>query len=457
MALIGLSLLLPSASYAAEVSGNKAFLDEHSDWDELKVDISLASVKVVNPKKVVYNGLQQRPSVTVKLKSTERKKYVVLQENIDYILSYENNIAANTDLYSSQRPLLTVTGIGAYTGSVTTDFNIYPRLIKWADIDEIGSVSRIGAVNLLEYRSIRGSKKKCVRQLRPLVGIRNPETGCDLLENYDYTLSYGKNNMVGLKSGTVKIKGKGNYKGSVTLKFRIRPHYSNLELIAQNYPSKVRWNKDKSVRAMFDWVREHAMLRSDLESLPEDESEDWTQENVYDISTATVLGTDIGTVGIRLPENYWEYVYNESNPVYYIDTDNIVISVHDASFNNLKRHVDYEWELYQIKIGSRITGYGVKLTGMGHYTGSVCHELTYSTEILNPTAKGLYFGYLLDAYTSYVYTHRYIEKEPPSQFALDHVTDTNWYDYYPAYRNAKASYTDPIIVWDAPLIVGPDF
>jgi len=49
------------------------------------------------------------------------------------------------------------------------------------------------------------------------------ESGNTLKEGRDYTLSYSKNKAVtnGAKTAEVKVKGKGNYKGSVTLKFAI--------------------------------------------------------------------------------------------------------------------------------------------------------------------------------------------------------------------------------------------
>ncbi len=49
------------------------------------------------------------------------------------------------------------------------------------------------------------------------------DKGTELTEGKDYTLSYTKNKAVtnGAKTAEVKVKGKGNYKGNVTLKFAV--------------------------------------------------------------------------------------------------------------------------------------------------------------------------------------------------------------------------------------------
>lgn len=58
-----------------------------------------------------YNGNLQTPPVVVK---DGRKK---LEENVDYKLSYRNNMAVGT-------AYVTITGIGDYKGAVTTTFEI---------------------------------------------------------------------------------------------------------------------------------------------------------------------------------------------------------------------------------------------------------------------------------------------------------------------------------------------
>ncbi|MCR5650255.1 MAG: hypothetical protein K6F86_03650 [Lachnospiraceae bacterium] len=58
---------------------------------------------------------------------------------------------------------------------------------------------------------------------KPSVTVTDNDNHAMLKEGKDYTLSYSKNKSVtnGAKSGEVKVKGKGDYKGSVMLKYAI--------------------------------------------------------------------------------------------------------------------------------------------------------------------------------------------------------------------------------------------
>ncbi len=58
---------------------------------------------------------------------------------------------------------------------------------------------------------------------KPSVAVKDNDSGTALKEGRDYTLSYAKNKAVTdeAKTAELKVKGKGNYKGSVTLKFAI--------------------------------------------------------------------------------------------------------------------------------------------------------------------------------------------------------------------------------------------
>nr|MCR4590437.1 hypothetical protein [Lachnospiraceae bacterium] len=57
---------------------------------------------------------------------------------------------------------------------------------------------------------------------KPFVTVYDGDTGYELQKGKDYTLSYKKNKAVTSgETAEVKVKGKGNYKGTVTLKFAI--------------------------------------------------------------------------------------------------------------------------------------------------------------------------------------------------------------------------------------------
>jgi len=66
----------------------------------------------------VYNGAQQRPTVTV------TDDAATLIENTDYTLSFSNSINAGT-------VTITINGIGAYSGSITRTYTITPKTLIW--------------------------------------------------------------------------------------------------------------------------------------------------------------------------------------------------------------------------------------------------------------------------------------------------------------------------------------
>ena len=73
-------------------------------------DISSCKI-ILEEVNYAYDGTGKKPAVTVKNDS------IVLDDEIDYTLTYENNINAGT-------AVVTITGIGAYKGKVTKEFTI---------------------------------------------------------------------------------------------------------------------------------------------------------------------------------------------------------------------------------------------------------------------------------------------------------------------------------------------
>ncbi|MCI9004820.1 MAG: leucine-rich repeat protein, partial [Lachnospiraceae bacterium] len=145
-----------------------------------KADISKAAV-TLEETSYTYDGSAKTPAVTVTLDG----KTLIL--NTDYSVSYNNNTAAGTANVS-------ISGMGNYSGSVTTNFTITK-----ADISE--------AAVTLEKSSFTydGSAKT------PAVTVSL--NGKTLLLNTDYSVSYNNNIEVG--PADVSISGMGNYSGSV--------------------------------------------------------------------------------------------------------------------------------------------------------------------------------------------------------------------------------------------------
>lgn len=134
----------------------------------------------------VYTGVAFTPELSIK----DGNKMLV--RNIDYTLTYQNNVNVGTSTIS-------ILGKGNYQGTTTVTFQITPKSINAVAVNPIADQT---------YRST---------PITPEVSIRDGNR--PLVKDVDYTLSYVNNVNVG--GATVTITGKGNYKDAKTLNFRI--------------------------------------------------------------------------------------------------------------------------------------------------------------------------------------------------------------------------------------------
>ena len=142
-----------------------------------------------------YNGLEQKPGVTVKDGAT------TLSAGTDYTVSYSNNIQAGT------AATVTVTGKGNYKGSKAVTFAILPKKLTAADM------------TLSENRfTYDGSEK------RPAVTVRD---GSSVVSTSEYGVAYSNNVEVGNGTVTVTDKEGGNYEIRGVLTFEIVQDESN--------------------------------------------------------------------------------------------------------------------------------------------------------------------------------------------------------------------------------------
>lgn len=150
------------------------------------IDLSNMPTQTVIPS-YTYTGKELKPTPTVKYGNTN------LNQNVDYSVSYKNNIKVGT-------ASMIVTGKGFYTGSFTQNFKIVAKNLSQTAIS-----------------GIKSSYNYTGNAITPTITIINGPT--KLKKDTDYTVSYKNNKSVG--TATVTIKGKGNYTGIVTLKFKI--------------------------------------------------------------------------------------------------------------------------------------------------------------------------------------------------------------------------------------------
>ncbi len=134
---------------------------------------------------VAFTGSEIMPDVTVTLNK------VVLNEGVDYDIVFSSNTNVGTASY-------TVTGKGNYFGSVTKTFEI--TAVDIASIDNVTIASQVFTAS----------------QIAPAVELVFGEY--NLTEN-DFDIEYGENLNVG--RGSVVIKGKGNFTGTITVEFYI--------------------------------------------------------------------------------------------------------------------------------------------------------------------------------------------------------------------------------------------
>ena len=140
-----------------------------------------------------YTGTPIQPTVIVKDASEK-----VLTEDTDYTVSYENNTNAGT-------ATVTVTGKGNYTGTVSVEFTINPKVLTLKDEDV--TIDNNGFAcdgNVYEYTG---------EEIKPVLTING------LTKGTDYELSYKNNVEEG--TATVTANCKGNYSGEYIYEYTI--------------------------------------------------------------------------------------------------------------------------------------------------------------------------------------------------------------------------------------------
>ena len=139
---------------------------------------------------VKYTGKEIKPTVTVEYKG------VTLKKDTDYTVTYSNN-------KKEGEATVTVKGIGNYKGTNNQTFAILPKKGK--------DISKLKLTLSTKDETYTGSK------IKKSITLKNKNTILRL--NTDYTVSYKNNKNLG--KATITIKGKGNYKGTITKKFKI--------------------------------------------------------------------------------------------------------------------------------------------------------------------------------------------------------------------------------------------
>ena len=140
-------------------------------------------VTLENAADSVYTGKAIEPDVRI----------AGARRNKDYVVSYEDNVNVGT-------ARVTVKGIGRYSGTIKKTFKIAAFDIK----ENAGGKLKYNTAIKVPY--MKGGSTLAEADLKAAFG------GVNLIEGVDYTLSYSANKKLGTAS--VRIKGKGNFKGT---------------------------------------------------------------------------------------------------------------------------------------------------------------------------------------------------------------------------------------------------
>lgn len=193
----------------------------------------MSNAKVTGIVSKTYNGNAQTQEVSL----TYNKEPMTQGE--DYTVSYQKNVNAGT-------ATIVFTGINGYTGALKKTYKINPYSIK---NNPDGYFANDGSDISVQYVKA-GAKPDVTVTFK----------GKTLVKGVDYTLSYKNNTAVNdgtnpQKLPTITIKGKGNFKDSVTKTFAITPGdlgRDGVKMKAADKVYKKQKNAYKSTPVLYD-------------------------------------------------------------------------------------------------------------------------------------------------------------------------------------------------------------
>lgn len=162
--------------------------------------IALKNAKISGIMQAEYTGSEIEPEPVLVYNGK------ILEKSKDYEVDYEKNVKAG-------KATVIISGKNEFTGTVKKTFTIKPYSVT----EDTNAFMRFEEIDVQEY--LKGGVKP-----KPVVSYK----GVLLQEGVDYTLSYKNHTKVTMsgiaetKMPQVIIKGKGNFKGSKTLIFRIK-------------------------------------------------------------------------------------------------------------------------------------------------------------------------------------------------------------------------------------------
>ncbi|MDE7131001.1 MAG: BspA family leucine-rich repeat surface protein, partial [Lachnospiraceae bacterium] len=224
------------------------------------IGTSLKGVDISGIETKVYNGAEQTQNISIRTGS------VILEEDVDYELSYNNNKNAG-------KATVTIKGINAYTGTIKKTFQITAYDMKENSGSQIKGLDSVITVKYLKGGS------------RPTLELTFGDK--TLIEGKDYTLAY-KNNKAVTFANTVRkpvitIKGKGNFKGSLDKTFTIESKNLN----DPEYPVKMSVADKSFINKAGKYISKPELTDADGKKLVA--GKDYEKEISYTLEDGTVL------------------------------------------------------------------------------------------------------------------------------------------------------------------------
>lgn len=173
-----------------------------------------------------YDGKAKTPNTSVTYTDADGNK-VSLVKNTDYKVTYSNNTNAGT-------ATVKVDGIGNYTGSLSKTF-------------KINAISLSAKSISMSFNYLNAVYSGDAKTPTPTIYWTNGSNKVKLVKNKDYTVSYKNNRNMG--QGTIIIKGKGNFSGTVNQYFKILPKQTTGVKTTASTANSVtlKWNKQNYV------------------------------------------------------------------------------------------------------------------------------------------------------------------------------------------------------------------
>ena len=292
-----------------------------------------------------YTGSLIAPNVTVTCNDVE------LVKDTDYTVSYSNNKNVGTATIS-------ITGIGDYTGTITKNFNIVARGISDTTIGSIPNQTYTGnsisALPVITYN------------------------GATLTKGTDYTLTYSNNVNVG--TGTVTIKGQGNFKGTTSKTFSISARAMSDTSVANVSSQTYTGNS----------ISPLPTITYNNKTLKKDTDYTLSYSNNTNAGTATITitgkgnftGTTSKTFSISARAMSDTSVANISSQTY---TGNGISPLPTITYNNktLKKDTDYTLS-YSDNINAGTAT--ITITGKGNFTGTTSKTFSISARAMSDTS-----------------------------------------------------------------------